>query len=269
MGKPTSTDCLTLNVTSGQWERGTFTNGLIGDGVRGVINMGEQGVYIVHRTTISFLPPGSDSWTPGPLMMSSAECGCYLTKDSFVTIHTNETDNVQEFSTYSWNWKSKDRWPSMSTQRRSPACGATTYHLLVAGGVSDWDEVLASVEIYHIETRTQLSRGGAMMREPRALFRLVPVGTTHPRLLAVGGHSGSSVLRSSEWWDEENNEWSEGPTLETGRKSFAALLAPAWVACTEIDPPPHSCPALDPGQNCLFTTAGLFWLINPPSMLQG
>ena len=39
MGKPNSTDCLTLNVTSGQWERGTVTNGLLGDGVRGVINI--------------------------------------------------------------------------------------------------------------------------------------------------------------------------------------------------------------------------------------
>ena len=97
------------------------------------------------------------------------------------------------------------------------------------------------------------------MQEPRALFSLVPVGSTHPRLLAVGGHNGSSVLRSSEWYDEENNEWSEGPTLETGRKSFAALMAPVEAACTEIDPPPHSCPALGNTQDCLFlTTAGLF-----------
>ena len=145
----------------------------------------------------------------------------------------------------------------MNTQRRSPACGATTYLLLVAGGVSGWNEVLASVEVYNIETRA-LRRGGAM-REPRALFSLVPVGSTHPRLLAVGGQSGSSVLGSSEWYDQEENEWSEGPALETGRKSFGALMAPVEAACTEIDPPPHSCPALDTNQSCLFLpTAGLF-----------
>ena len=148
MGKPNSTDCLTLNVTSGQWERGTFANGLLGDGVRGVINMEGQGIYIVHNTTISFLPSGSDSWTPGPTMAWPAECGCYLTKDSFITIHSNETNNVQEFATDDQHWKSKDRWPSMSTQRRSPACGATTYFLLVAGGVSGLDEVLSSVEVF-------------------------------------------------------------------------------------------------------------------------
>ena len=96
------------------------------------------------------------------------------------------------------------------------------------------------------------------MREPRALFSLVPVGSTHLRLLAVGGQSGSLVLGSTEWYDQEENEWSEGPTLETGRKSFGALMAPVEVACTEIDPPPHSCPALDTSQSCLFqTTAGL------------
>ena len=261
MGKPTSTDCLTLNVKSGQWERGTFTNGLLGDGVRGVIDVEEHGVYIVHNTTISFLPSGSDSWIPGPLLSwSPAECGCYLTKDSFVTIHSNKTDNVQEYATDEQYWKSKDRWPSMNTQRRSPACGATTYLLLVAGGVSGWDEVLASVEVFDIEKRS-LRRGGAM-REPRALFSLVPIGSTHPRLLAVGGQSGqsgSSVLGSSEWYDQEENEWSEGPALETGRKSFGALMAPVEAACTEIDPPPHSCPALDISQSCLFLpTAGIF-----------
>ena len=96
------------------------------------------------------------------------------------------------------------------------------------------------------------------MREPRALFSLVPVGSTHPRLLAVGGQSGSSVLGSSEWYDQEENEWSEGPTLETGRKSFGALMAPVELACTEIDPPPHSCPAFGTSQSCLFLpTAGI------------
>ena len=256
MGKPTSSDCLTLNVTSGQWERGTFTNGLHGDGVRGVINMEEHGVYIVHNTAISFLPSGSHSWTAGPLMVSPAECGCYLTKDSFVTIHSNETHNVQEYATDDQYWKSKDRWPSMRTQRRSPACGATTYLLLVAGGVSGWDEVLASVEVFDIEKRS-LRRGGAM-REPRALFSLVSVGSTHPRLLAVGGQTGSSVLGSSEWYDQEENEWSEGPSLETGRTSFGSLMAPVEVACTKVEPPPHSCPALDTSQSCIFpSTAGL------------
>ena len=94
MGKPNSTDCLTLNVTSALWERGTIKNGLLGDAVLGVIDVTGHGVYIVHRKNISFLASGSVSWTAGPLMWSSAECGCYLTEDSFVTIHSNTTYNV-------------------------------------------------------------------------------------------------------------------------------------------------------------------------------
>ena len=66
MGKPISSDCLTLNVTSGQWERGAFTNGLLGDGVRGVIYIEGQGVFVVHSSGILVLPPGSNSWVGGP-----------------------------------------------------------------------------------------------------------------------------------------------------------------------------------------------------------
>ena len=76
MGKPNSTDCLTLNVTSSQWERGTFTNGLLGDRVRGVINIEDQGVFVIHSTGMSVLPPGSQSWIVGPAFAAPAECGC-------------------------------------------------------------------------------------------------------------------------------------------------------------------------------------------------
>merc|ERR1719239_2021883 len=75
MGKPHSTDCLTLNVTSNQWERGTFTNGLLGDGVRGVINMEGEGVFVVHSSVISVLAHGSSSWVAGPAFPTTAECG--------------------------------------------------------------------------------------------------------------------------------------------------------------------------------------------------
>ena len=98
------------------------------------------------------------------------------------------------------------------------------------------------------------------MREPRALASLVRVGANHPRLLVFGGQSGSSILGTSEWYDQEGDEWSEGPTLEKGRKSFAALMAPVELACTltGTDPPPHSCPALGNTPDCLFlSTSGL------------
>ena len=260
MGKPDSTDCLTLNVTSALWERGAIKNRLLGDAVLGVINMTGHGVYIVHRKNISFLAAGSVSWTKGPLMWSSAECGCYLTEDSFVTIHSNTTYNVQEFATDDQHWEEKERWPSMSTQRRNPGCGASKNLLIVAGGVSGWDEVLASVEVFNIDTRAL--RRGAAMNQPRALFRLVSVGSTYPRLLAVGGHNGTSILESSEWYEQEENEWNQGPFLQNGRESFSALIISPDLACTEIAPPAHACPTVGGSQNCLFLNATGLRVVN-------
>ena len=162
MGKPNSSDCLTLNVTSSQWERGTFTNGLLGDGVRGVINMEGQGVFLVHSTGISFLAPGSKTWDAGPAFATSAECGCNISGTSFVTIHMSDTHNVREYSVTDGEAEPepKDSWPSLSTKRRAPGCGATSYHLVVAGGVSGLDDVLTSVEVFHIATKS-LRRGGS------------------------------------------------------------------------------------------------------------
>ena len=254
-GKPNSTDCLTLNVTSGQWERGTFTNGLLGDGVRGVINMEGQGVFVIHSTFISALAFGYETWVAGPMFLTPVECGCNVSSKSFVTINTNETHNVREYSVSNGEAEPEPEgsWPDLLTKRHGPGCGATSRYLVVAGGVSDWDEVLTSVEVFNIETKA-LRRGGNL-RQARAYFQIVPVGSSHPRLLAIGGENASSVLDTSEWWEQEENSWEEGPALSRGRTNFAALMAPPHLVCSEINPPALSCPAAqNTGQTCLFPT---------------
>ena len=76
---------------------------------------------------------------------------------------------------------------------------------------------------------------------------------THPRLLAVGGLNEISTLYTTEWWEEEEDSWEEGPALSRGRSNFAALMAPPHIVCSEIEPPAHSCPAAqNTGQTCLF-----------------
>ena len=255
MGKPNSTDCLTLNVTSGQWERGTFTNGLLGDGVRGVINMEGEGVFVVHSSGISVLAPGSSSWVAGPAFPTTAVCGCNVTRTSFVTIHMSDTHNVREYSVTNGvaGPEPEGTWPSLLTKRHGPGCSATSYHLVVAGGVSSWGEVLTSVEVFHIESKA-LRRGGSL-RQARAYFRIIPVGSTHPRLLAVGGKNASSIVDTSEWWEEEENVWQAGPMLATGRSNFAALMAPPHLVCLDMDQPEHSCPvAHNTSQTCVFPT---------------
>ena len=97
MGKPNSSDCLTLNVVSGQWERGMFTNGLLEDGVQGVINLDGEGIFVVHSIGISILETESESWFAGPVFGAPAVCGCNISSSSFVTIHMNATNNVRQY----------------------------------------------------------------------------------------------------------------------------------------------------------------------------
>ena len=142
------------------------------------------------------------------------------------------------------------------TKRHGPGCGATSQHLIVAGGVSDWDEVLTSVEVFYIKTKA-LRRGGNL-RQARAYFQIIAIGSTHPRLLAIGGHNGTSALETSEWWEEEESSWRDGPSLSTARFNFAALMSPPRLACSEINPPDHSCPAAQENSPpCTFPESGV------------
>ena len=132
----------------------------------------------------------------------------------------------------------------MRTKRKGPGCVATKTYLLVAGGVTDQGEVLATVEILWVQTRA-LGRGQDMST-PRSFFNLVPVGLVRPKILAVGGRYGTLVLKSSEFWEEEENLWEEGPELGTARSSLGAIMIEAEFACTDKDTiPPHSCPATE------------------------
>merc|ERR1712012_175003 len=233
VGKPNSSDCLTLNVVSGQWERGTFTNGLLEDSVQGVINLDGEGIFVVHSNGISVLATGSESWVGGPIFLAPAVCGCNISSSSFVTIHMFATNNVRQYSVSNniITPEEIDLWPDLRTPRWGPACGATLSHLVVAGGVSNWDEVLASVEVYDL-SRKSLRRGGSLKR-PRAYFQMIPVGFKHPRLLAIGGRNARSTLSSSEWWEEEEDRWKEGLDLQTGRSSLSSLMASPDLVCPE------------------------------------
>ena len=252
-GKPNSSDCLTLNITSGQWERGAFANGLLGDDVQGVINMGRQGVFMIHSVGMSVLAPDAESWLAGLVFATPAVCACNISRTNFVTIHSNSSKNVRGYHVTNNEVEPEpiDVWPSLSIARQGPACGATSRNLVVAGGVSDWDEVLTSVEVIHIATKAK--RMGGNLQQARAFFQIIPVGSAHPRLLAIGGQGASHRMDTSEWWDEDEDSWEVGPPLATGRSNFAALMAPPRLVCLEMDPPDHSCPAED--QICTLSSA--------------
>ena len=80
-GKPMSSDCLVLNTTSKQWERGILGN-LIGSAVLGVVPM-NVGTYMVHLTTSSFLPSGEQEWIAGPNPPEKVQCAARISASSF------------------------------------------------------------------------------------------------------------------------------------------------------------------------------------------
>ena len=92
------------------------------------------------------------------------------------------------------------------------------------------------------------------MTQARAFFSIIPVGSTHPRLLAIGGRGETSTLQTSEWWEEEEDRWQEGPPLSTGRSSFSAVMAPPHHVCSEIELDTHTCPADGDALTCSLPT---------------
>ena len=73
------------------------------------------------------------------------------------------------------------------------------------------------------------------MAQARAFFTLVPVGETFIRLLAVGGEGENGVsLKTTEWWNQDESEWEEGPVLDNPRSSLAASLVPAKLVCGSL-----------------------------------
>ena len=254
-GRPFSSDCLTLNRTSGQWERGKFTNGPLGDDIQGVITIVDKSVCLVHRIGLSLLSSGTQTWVAGPVFDAPAVCGCKISSKSFVTIHFSDANNVREYSLSNNKVEPQPNniWPSLSIKRSGPGCAATSYHLVVAGGVSDMDKILSSVDIFDIK-RKSLRKGGSL-QQARAYFQIVPVGSKYPRLLAIGGKDQNSSLVTSEWWEEEEDSWEVGPPLTTGRSNFAALMTMPQLICFDIEPSAHSCTVEeDTEQTCTFST---------------
>ena len=255
-GKPYSTDCLTLKVSEAQWVRGTFKGALSAEGVRGVATFENNGTYIIHSETTSYLDR-SDTWTPGPSNPVEAECGCRISNSSYVIVGSNRGRNILEYSITFGNWQDPDRWPELEIRRKGPGCAATSNYLLVAGGVTEQGVVLTNVEIFRLDTFTagfvdKRTTGEARnLLTPRSFFTLVPVGLVHPRLFAIGGRDGGSFLHSTEFWDQEQNEWEQGPALGTGRSSFGAIMIEADFACADILLP-HTCPTTD-GGTCVFS----------------
>ena len=81
-GKPWSSDCLVLNTTSKQWERGIL-GAVLGEDVLGVITI-DVGTYMIHQLTSSFLPSGERDWIAGPDAKGVVQCATGISTSSFL-----------------------------------------------------------------------------------------------------------------------------------------------------------------------------------------
>ena len=230
-GKPHSTDCLILDQSKAQWVRGAFKGNLSGGGVRGVASFEDHGIHIIHSWSTSFLGDGYDTWVPGIGNPVEAECACKVSESSYVIVGRNSRENVFEYSITNETWKDADTWPEMRIKRKGPGCAATSQLLMVAGGVTDQGEVLASVEVYTLQPKKNLGPAANML-SPRSFFSLVPVGLIRPRLLAIGGRNEASFTKRTEFYDEEEDQWEEGPQLGAERSSFGAIMIEGKITCT-------------------------------------
>ena len=60
-------------------------------------------------------------------------------------------------------------------------------------------------------------------------------GETFIRLLAVGGEGVDGMtLKTTEWWNHDDDEWEEGPVLDNPRSSLAAALVPVDLVCGSL-----------------------------------
>ena len=243
-GKPWSSDCLVLNTTSKQWERGIL-GAVLGEDVLGVITM-DVGTYMIHQLTSSLLPSGERDWITGPNAKEEVQCATGISTSSFLTFSgrsVRQFDSSIAGPSSDEGWTADGEWPNLQVERYGrPGCATLGALSIVAGGQDELGQLLKSVEIIFLNSKT-LEKAEDMLK-PRNHFNLLVLGKT---LLALGGSNEISV----EMWGGVGGPWKEtSMSLENSRSDFSAL-ASSDLVCSDGPLPPHSCPTVD-GGTCAF-----------------
>ena len=154
-GKPASSDCLVLNTTSRQWERGVL-GGLLGDSVFGVVTL-DVGTYMVHPRLSSFLPSGEREWIAGPNPPQQVQCATGISADSFLTFggtSVRQFDSNKNGPTSEQGWVPEGVWPDLLVERIRPGCATLGDLCFVAGGMNAGFDALKSVEVIFLASKS-------------------------------------------------------------------------------------------------------------------
>ena len=207
--------------------------------------MVDVGTFMVHQLTSSFLPSGEREWIAGPNPLEAVQCATRISTSSFLTFSgksVRQFDSSIAGPSSDEGWTADGEWPNLQLERYLPECETLGALTLVAGGLNNQGELLKSVEIIFLNSKS-LGKAKDMLK-PREHFNLIALGTT---LLALGGFNERSI----EIWEGVGDPWKEASmSLENPRSQFSALASTNLV-CSDGPLPPHSCPTLD-GGTCAF-----------------
>ena len=132
---------------------------------------------------------------------------------------------MREYSTANEQWLDADTWPSLQSARWGHGCAVVGSTAVIAGGEGSGYQVLASTEVYNLETKTRLHYGGDLTKA--RYIHLVAVGSgSQVRILAFG----KDLV---EEWQEESKTWEEKGRLEKSRRSYnmGAVAVPEGLVC--------------------------------------
>ena len=134
----------------------------------------ENGTYLVHPSTSSYLPSGEQTWTAGPRPPKDVECVAGISSSSFLAFSSKEIhqyDSSIAGPTSADGWVVDAGWPELM-ERHGPGCAVLGSLCVVAGGQDALDEVLKSVEIISLETKSLIPSTNDMLK-PRHHFKLI------------------------------------------------------------------------------------------------
>ena len=174
----------------------------------------------------TFLPTGSTEWLEGPHQNNdAATCAVAISASKFLVIGGSPDPKlVEEFDTGTASWTS---WPPLEQGRSYHSCMRAGNNVVIAGGLDEDMEVIASTTILSINDKSQ--RPGGDMSFAKDLFQMV---NYKENILAIGGDQGRESggyggpgLDLVEEWDETTEEWTarEGLRMGTSRFAFGAV----------------------------------------------